>query len=143
MHAEGNGFSFGRSYGRQWEQTIEQKKKKTSPIRGTGFFLNSRSINLFITICDYDQVKKKKIRDRIFNAVSPHGIPRSNCYVFLVSFHKSKQWRREFRDRAGGGAGGGGGVALPRHFSAVQNKNKESSNKIEEEISLVRNGVAI
>ena len=118
------------------------KEKKTSPIRGTGFFLNSRSINLFITICDYDQVKKK----RYATEFSTRSALMASRVVIVMCFwyHSTNQNNDVVSSGIAQGEGlGGGGVALPRHFSAVQNKNKESSNKIEEEISLVRNGVAI
>ena len=44
------------------------------------------------------------------------------------------------RDRAGGGAGG---AKSPPTFVLFKIKIKESSNKIAEEISLVRNGVKL
>ena len=42
---------------------------------GKGF--NPGSINLFITICDYEEEKEKKIRNPFLNAVCPQGIPRN------------------------------------------------------------------
>ena len=63
--------------------------------------------------------------------------------VMCFWYHSTNQNNDVVSSGTAQGEGLGGGVALPRHFSAVQNKNKESSNKIEEEISLVRNGVKL
>ena len=63
--------------------------------------------------------------------------------VFAVMAAEHFQTRIEDRDRAGGGAGGGEGGFSPPTFVLYKIKIKESSNKIAEEISLVRNGVKI